>query len=145
MIIDHRTYKLFGKPIVQSLKVKAPFKFDFPVTDHACFLYMVQGDIKYQYSAERENLRAKHSLFLNCIHSSKTLSSDHRHDIMKIMVINFHPDILMKIYDREVPVILQQSGRVPSNQSLEHMNSNILIEKYIDGLLFYFQHPNHCK
>lgn len=142
MILDHKTYELFGKPIVQSLEVKAPFTFDFPVTDHACFLYMVQGDIKYQYSTEEANLPAKHSLFLNCIHSSKSLSSNHRQDIKKIMVINFHPDILMKIYDREVPAILQQQGRIPSNQSLEHLNSDILIEKYVDGLLFYFQHPN---
>lgn len=142
MILEHKTYELFGKPIVQSLKVKAPFAFDFPVTDHACFLYMVQGDLKYQYRVEQENLPAKHSLFLNCVHSSKTLSSDHVLDVKEIMVINFHPDILMKIYDREVPSILQQLSKSPSNQSLEHISSNILIEKYIDGLLFYFQHPN---
>lgn len=142
MILDHKTYELFGKPIVQSLEVKAPFKFDFPVTDHACFLYMVQGDIKYQYNAEHANLPAKHSLFLNCIHSSKSLHTDDTGEVKKIMVINFHPDILMKIYDREVPVILQQLVKAPSNQSLEHISNNLLIEKYIDGLLFYFQHPN---
>jgi AraC-like DNA-binding protein len=142
MILDHKAYELFGKPIVQTLTVKAPFAFDFPVTDHACFLYMVQGDIEYQHSAEQANLPVKHSLFLNCVHSSKTLKSNDTQDVTKIMVINFHPDILMKIYDREVPTVLQQLNKIPSNQSLEHINSNILIEKYIDGLLFYFQHPN---
>jgi len=142
MILDHKTYELFGKPILQSLEVKAPYTFTFPVTDHACFLYMVQGDIKYQYSTEQADLPAKHSLFLNCIHSSKTLSANDSEGTKKIMVVNFHPDILLKIYDRDVPAILHQPGKILSNQSIEHIHSNILIEKYIDGLLFYFQHPN---
>lgn len=141
MILDHKTYELFGKPILQRLKIKAPFTFDFPITDHACFLYMIDGDMEYQYSDRQAILPQKHSLFLNCIHSSKTISSLQPGETKEIMVINFHPDILKQIYSREVPVLLQNLNVPISNQSIEHINSDILIEKYIDGLLFYFQHP----
>ncbi|RZL28565.1 MAG: AraC family transcriptional regulator [Pedobacter sp.] len=141
MILDHKTYELFGKPILQRLKIKAPFSFDFPITDHACFLYMIDGDMKYKYSDRQAILPQKHSLFLNCIHSSKTISSLQPGETKEIMVINFHPDILKQIYSREVPVLLQNLNVPISNQSIEHINSDILIEKYIDGLLFYFQHP----
>lgn len=142
MILDHKTYELFGKPILQRLKIRAPFTFDFPITNHACFFYMIEGDIKYQYNDRQAILPQKHSLFLNCIHSSKTIGSLHPDETKDIMVINFHPDILKQIYAREVPAILQNLNVPISNQSIEHINSDILIEKYIDGLLFYFQHPN---
>lgn len=141
MILDHKTYELFGKPILQRLKIKAPFTFDFPITEHACFLYMIDGDIEYKYNDREAILPQKHSLFLNCIHSSKTISSLQPDETKEIMVINFHPDILKQIYAREVPVLLQNLNVPISNQSIEHINSDILIEKYVDGLLFYFQHP----
>ena len=141
MIIDHKKYDLFGKSIIQNIRIKAPFTFDFPITDNACFLYMLQGEMQYHRDEDRVNIPHKHALFLNCIQASKTISNLNRGDINEIMVVNFHPDILKRIYDREMPVILQATDRMVSNKSVEILNNNFLIEKYIEGLLFYFQHP----
>jgi len=141
MIVDHKSYELFGKAIVQNIKIKAPFSFDFPITDHACFLYMLKGDMQYHVNDYASNIPFKHSLFLNCVHASKTISNTSSGVVNEIMVVNFHPDILKKIYDREMPVILQSIDKVVSNKSTEVISNNFLIEKYVDGLLFYFQNP----
>ena len=141
MIIDYKKYELFGKTIVQRIKVKAPFSFDFPITDNACFLYILGGEIQYHFDGDQENVPNKHSLFLNCINASKKISNQSSGTENEIMVVNFHPDILKKIYDREMPVILQSLDQVVSNQSVELLSNNFLIEKYVEGLLFYFQNP----
>jgi len=141
MIIDHKKYDLFGKSMVQNIRIKAPFSFDFPITDNACFLYMLQGEMQYHRDEERVNIPHKHALFLNCIQASKTISNLNAGSVNEIMIVNFHPDILKRIYDREMPFILQASERMVSNKSVEVLNNNFLIEKYIEGLLFYFQHP----
>jgi len=141
MIIDHKKYDLFGKSMVQNIRIKAPFTFDFPITDNACFLYMLQGEMQYHSDEDLVRIPHKHALFLNCIQASKTISNLNADGVNEIMVINFHPDILKRIYDREMPVILRAPERVVSNKSAEVLNNNFLIEKYIEGLLFYFQHP----
>lgn len=141
MIIDHKKYDLFGKSMVQNIRIKAPFTFDFPITDNACFLYMLQGEMQYHRDEERVNIPHKHALFLNCVQASKTISNLNAGSVNEIMIVNFHPDILKRVYDREMPFILQASERMVSNKSVEVLNNNFLIEKYIEGLLFYFQHP----
>lgn len=141
MIIDHKKYDLFGKSMVQNIRIKAPFTFDFPITDNACFLYMLQGEMQYHRDEARVNIQHKHALFLNCIQASKTISNLNAGSVNEIMIVNFHPDILKRVYDREMPFILQASERMVSNKSVEVLNNNFLIEKYIEGLLFYFQHP----
>ena len=141
MIIDHKKYDLFGKSMLQNIRIKAPFTFDFPITDNACFLYMLQGEMQYHSDEDLVRIPHKHALFLNCIQASKTISNLNADGVNEIMVINFHPDILKRIYDREMPVILRAPERVVSNKSAEVLNNNFLIEKYIEGLLFYFQHP----
>lgn len=142
MIIDHKQYDLFGKPLVHKLVLKSPFKFDFPITDNACFLYMLEGEMQYRLDDEKINLPGKHSLFQNCINSDKQISNESPDHSNEIVIINFHPDILKKVYDRELPLLLTSRKNIVSNQSLEQIDNDFLIQKYIEGLLFYFENPS---
>lgn len=142
MIIDHKKYDLFGKTLVQKVVIKPPFQFTFPTSDNACFLYMLEGDIQYQVDDEQINIPCKHSLFLNCINSRKQISSSNSGVTNEIVIVNFHPDILKKIYDREIPLLLQAPKKLISNKSTEIINNDYLIHKYIEGLLFYFKNPS---
>lgn len=142
MIIDHKTYELFGKVLIQKLVLKPPFTFTIPVTDHACFLYVLEGDIQYRIDDEDEHLPNKHALFLNCINSEKQLATTKASSGNQLVVVNFHPEVLKKIYDRELPEILQAPVNVISNKSVETINNDFLIQKYIEGLLFYFENPS---
>ena len=58
------------------------------------------------------------------------------------MIVTFYPEILKKIYDRELPLLLQTPKNVVSNKSSEKINNDFLIQKYIEGLLFYFENPS---
>jgi AraC-like DNA-binding protein len=142
MIIDHKTYDLFGKTVIQKIVLKPPFKFTFPVSDNACFLYMLEGEMQYQIDDEQIDIPCKHSLFLNCINSGKQIGNSNSGNNNEIVIVNFHPDILKKIYDRELPLLLQPLKNTVSNKSSEIINNDFLIQKYIEGLLFYFNNPS---
>jgi AraC-like DNA-binding protein len=127
---------------MQKLVLKSPFKFAFPVTDNACFIYLLKGEMQYQVNDEQIDIPNRHSLFLNCINSGQEMSNSISSDNNEIVVVNFHPVVLKKIYERELPLLLQSPKNRVSNKSSEKINNDFLIQKYIEGLLFYFENPS---
>lgn len=142
MINDYKKHDLYGKTLLQKIALTPPFQFDFPVTEQACFLYVLKGDVEYQIDDERLNIPTNYSLLLNCIQSGKQLHHSHPKSNCEIVIVTFYPEILKKIYDRELPVLLQAPTNTISNQSSEKINNDFLIQKYIEGLLFYFENPS---
>ncbi|WP_343632744.1 AraC family transcriptional regulator [Fluviicola sp.] len=142
MLLEHHTHELFGKMLFQKVVVKPPFEFPFPVTDNACFLYMQQGNMQYSFDNEAKEFPAKHSLLLNCVTTDKQISNSETTDPVEIVIIHFHPSILKKIYDKELPELLLKPQNIISNQSIEQINNDFLIQKYIEGLMFYFENPS---
>ena len=142
MINDYKKHDLYGKTLLQKIALTPPFQFDFPVTEQACFLYVLKGDVEYQIDDERLNIPTNYSLLLNCIQSGKQLHHSHPKSNCEIVIVTFYPEILKKIYDRELPVLLHAPKNTISNQSSEKINNDFLIQKYIEGLLFYFENPS---
>ncbi|MBT2623710.1 AraC family transcriptional regulator [Chryseobacterium sp. ISL-6] len=142
MVTDYRKIDLFGKSFIQKIVLKAPFEFTFPVAEQACFLYMLEGEMQYQFDDDHVSIPTNYSLFLNCISSGKQIHNSNSNSNGELVIITFHPDILKKIYERELPLLLQQPRNAISNLSSEKINNDFLIQKYIEGLLFYFENPS---
>jgi len=142
MVNDYKKYELFGKPFMQRIELTAPFKFDFPVAEQACFLYVLEGEFQYQFNGEEINISTHYALFLNCINSGKQIHNSHPDRRCKIVIVTFYPDVLKRIYDRELPDLLQKPKNIISNKSNEKLNNEFLIQKYVEGLLFYFENPS---
>lgn len=140
MITDYKKIDLFGKTFIQKIDVKSPFEFTFPVAEQACFLYMLSGEMQYQFDDIHTDIPTRHSLLLNCISSGKQIQHSDSNTNGEIVIVTFHPDILKKIYERELPLLLQPGNKV-TNQSSGKINNDFLIHKYIEGLLFYFENP----
>lgn len=142
MLVDYKKIDLFGRSFIQKVVLKPPFEFAFPVAEQACFLYMLAGEMQYQFDDEQVNIPANYSLFLNCINSGNSIHNTNLNTNGELVIVTFHPDILKKIYEKELPQLLQQPGNTFSNQASEKINNDFLIQKYIEGLLFYFENPS---
>lgn len=142
MVVDYRKMELYGKSLIQKVILKSPFEFVFPVAEQACFLYMYQGRMQYEYDDEQVDIPTNYSLFLNCINSGKQIRNTSSGGNGEIVIVTFHPDILKKIYEKELPTLLQKPRNTVSNLSNEKINNNFLIQKYVEGLLFYFENPS---
>jgi AraC-like DNA-binding protein len=141
MVTEYKKIELFGKTFIQKVDLKPPFEFAFPVAEQACFLYMLKGEMKYQSKGDQFKIPVHHSLLLNCINSGKQIRNTHSDSDGEIVIVTFHPDILKKVYDREIPLIFKPDNQV-TNQSRKVINNDFLIQKYIEGLLFYFENPS---
>ena len=142
MIHDYKKHDLYGKTLIQKIELTPPFKFDFPVTEQACFLYVKGGEVDYKIDGEQINIPTNYSLLLNCINSGKQIHNSNSKSNCEIVIVTFYPEILKKIYDRELPLLLQKPGNILANKSSEKINNDFLIQKYIEGLLFYFENPS---
>lgn len=142
MVNDYKKYELFGKTLMQRIDLTAPFRYDFPVAEQACFIYVLKGELQYQVNQEEINIPADYSLFQNCISSGKRIQHSKQEKNCQIVIVTFYPDILKKIYDREFPTLLQKPKHLISNKSSEKINNDFLIKKYVEGLLFYFENPS---
>ncbi|WP_289057502.1 AraC family transcriptional regulator [uncultured Flavobacterium sp.] len=142
MVNDYKKHDLYGKTLIQKIELAPPFHFDFPVTEQACFLYVKGGDVEYQIDDQQINITANYSLLLNCINSGKQIHNSKSKNNCEIVIVTFYPEILKKIYDRDLPQLLQRPLNVISNKSSEKINNDFLIQKYIEGLLFYFENPS---
>lgn len=138
---NYKKIDLLGKPFLQKLVVKPPFAYDFPVEERACFLYVLQGEMQFQFEDDHTDIPVNHSLLLNCLNSGKRIRNTRDTGVGEVVIVTFHPEILKKIYERELPAIIQP-GKSISNQSHERINNDFLIHKYIEGLLFYFENPS---
>jgi len=141
MIQDYKKIDLFGKSLMQRIVVKPPFKYDFPVAEQACFLFVRQGAFAFHAHEAQVDIPANYALLLNCGHSGQQIQGTQSKDTCEVVIVTFHPEILKKIYDRELPMILQSPKGIVSNKSSEKINNDFLIRKYIEGLLFYFENP----
>ncbi|WBV57116.1 AraC family transcriptional regulator [Chryseobacterium daecheongense] len=142
MVNDYKKYDLFGKTLMQKIALTSPFNYDFPVTEQACFLYVLKGELQYKKDNDEINIPTHYSLLLNCITSGKQIYHAASEANCEVVIVTFYPDILKKIYDRELPLLLHPPGNIISNQSNEKINNEFLIQKYIEGLLFYFENPS---
>lgn len=142
MVNDYKKHDLYGKTLIQKIELTPPFKFDFPVTEQACFLYVKGGELDYQIDDEQINIATNYSLLLNCINSGKQMYNSNSTSNCEIVIVTFYPEILKKIYDRELPLLFQKNKNIISNKSSEKINNDFLIQKYIEGLLFYFENPS---
>ena len=138
---NYKKIDLLGKSFLQKLVVKPPFAFDFPVEERACFLYVLQGEMQFQFEDDQTDIPVNHSLLLNCLNSGKQIRNTRDTGAGEVVIVTFHPEILKKIYERELPAIIQP-GKSVSNQSHGKINNEFLIQKYIEGLLFYFENPS---
>lgn len=141
MLNDYKKYDLFGRTLLQKIDLKAPFHYDFPIAEQACFLYVLKGVFEYQRDDNRMSLAKDYALLLNCIQSGQQIQHCKTDDECQILIVTFNPDILKKVYDRELPYLLRKPRDVISNKSAEMLNNDILIKKYVEGLLFYFENP----
>ena len=141
MVNDHKKYELFGKTLIEKLALNTPFKITLPLENNACFLYMLEGDMHYKLDDEQVDFKAKDSVLLNCRNFENELCDTNSNQNNKLVIIHFHPDILKKIYDRGLPSLLQMPRNLVSNKSNEKIKNDFLIQKYIEGLLFYFENP----
>ncbi|AXT54485.1 helix-turn-helix transcriptional regulator [Aquimarina sp. MMG015] len=140
MVQDYKTIDLFGKLLFETIILKPPYKKPNLMPNEACFLYILKGEYDSISETERLKIEAQESLLMKCGNYTCNMRSSEVSDTYQALAVHFYPDILMKIYEDKLPDFLTQ--KLPLDIGMSKLNSDILIRKYIEGILFYFQNPD---
>lgn len=141
MITERKQYELFGYVIFEKVTIETPFKIPNPVPNEACFLYMLEGQIDYQVQQKSISVPTNEAVLLKCGSYFSQMKSNELSKNNQIVFVHFHPEILKKIYETDLPKIFQQPKLGSQDIDITPINTDFLIQKYIESLLFYFDNP----
>ena len=139
MIQDYKTIDLFGKLLFETIILKPPYKKPTLMPNEACFLYILQGEYNSISETQRVTIEAEESLLMKCGNYTCNMLPSGESDTYQALAVHFYPEILLKIYENKLPEFLTKKMHLDTGMS--KLKSDILIRKYIEGILFYFENP----
>jgi len=140
MIIEHKKYELFGKMVFEKAIIKPPFQKSDTMPEEACFFYIIDGIGEVVSAIEKLRIPTKESVVLKCGNYITRMLPSPVSSTFQTVVVHFHPEILKKVYENDLPRFLVNPG-IETNVGMSKVKSTILIAKYIESLLFYFENP----
>jgi AraC-like DNA-binding protein len=108
--------------------------------DEACFFYVMEGIGMTVSGIEKMRIPAKESVLLKCGNYITKMLPSPDSATFQTVTVHFHPEILKKIYENDLPKFLLHPGP-GTGSGISPVKSTILITKYIESLLFYFENP----
>jgi AraC-like DNA-binding protein len=110
--------------------------------NEACFLYMISGEQEINSTIEHWRLNSKEAVLMKCgIHFSEWLKSS-KSEKCEAIAIHLHPDVLKKIYEKELPAFINKSKSIKNDFSKNKIVNDELIYNYIASMQFYFNNPS---
>lgn len=140
MVLGHKQYELFGKLIFEKVVIQPPFQRVVVMPDQACFLYVIDGTGEAVSEVEKIRIPTSESVLMKCGNYITKILASPKSSNFQAIIVHFHPDILKRIYENDPPLFLKKKDNNYA-ASLSKIKETPLISKYIEGLLFYFEHP----
>ncbi len=108
--------------------------------NEACFVHIRQG--AYNSISEDEVLKSYQgqSVLMKCGSYLSQMVPDSETGMYEAVAVHFHPEVLRKIYEKETPSFLYKK-KVYTGNNMTVIHASAPIEKYIEDILFYFDHP----
>lgn len=141
MIIEHKTFDLYGKKVFVKAVIKPPLTMPNPMLDEACFLYIRKG-IGIAYS-ETDHITAyeNEGILMKCGSYLNKMLADSEDGTYEAMAVHLYPEVLSRIYDRELPAFLKNKIKSLPQKPGTKIVLDELFQKFFDSLLFYFANP----
>jgi AraC-like DNA-binding protein len=138
MIKQHQHFELFEKNIIERVVLTPPFRFPARMPNEACFYYAVNGDSHFKTPLGSITIQSEEALVLKCGNYLNEWIETNNASTCEIIAVHFYPEVLKKIYDKELPDFLSKVETI-SPIMLEKTKVDKLIKNYIASLQFYFE------
>lgn len=126
--------------LFETIILKPPFKKPVLMPNEACFLYIIKGQYNTLSETDRLQIEAEESILMKCGNYTCNMVPTKSSETYQALAVHFYPEILLKIYENKLPEFLKEKNN--SNIGMTKLNSDVLIHKYIEGILFYFENPD---
>lgn len=140
MILKYENYQLGAVSVFERVRFQAPFKPSVTYEQEACFIYSLSGNGMLFGGLERDRVEAGESILMKCGSFLNHWNSARDREYCEIIAIHVTPAILSEIYEGKVPRFLVGDQR-PNSRIFQKITQTAIIDEYIKGLVFYFDHP----
>lgn len=139
MILELKTFELYNRKFAEYIRVKGPYKWQAHLKDEACFIYWLNGENKLYTEHGPVVSRGQEAVLLRCGAYIDEIFCKETTEV-EAVIVHFYPDLIKRIFREEIPRTF--SEKTPTTPLLPvKLKQNILLDKYIDGLLFFFENP----
>lgn len=140
MIIDYKEIDLFGEPLMSWGVVKTPFRISNPMPNEACFAYILEGESIIHSENQDISAFKNEAVLMKCGQYFGKMLSDRDDGKYSAVTVHFSPQVLKKAYNNEIPDFLK-NPRKTFHSNMVKVGASVMLKKYIEGLLFYFENP----
>jgi AraC-like DNA-binding protein len=141
MILEHKTFELFGKQVFERAVLKTPSTVHNPMPDEACLLFVSEGSITSYAEGERVTARANEGILMKCGTFLGKVLNEKPEGTYEAMAVHFYPDVLKKVFDSGLPSFLQNHSSNDASSSLVKVEGDELYTRFFEGMVYYFAHP----
>lgn len=140
MIKGHQHFDLFDKLIFERVLLKPPMRAAGIMPHEACFIYAVNGNSEVMAQTQTVSLATEEGVLLKCGNFFNQWKDQHEDEVCEAIGIHFYPEVLRKIYDKELPEFLRKP-KADTLASIRKVKANTLLKNYMESLKFYFDNP----
>ncbi len=140
MIREHLQFNLYDKHIFERLVLDPPMKAPGIMPNEACFIYAVEGESRVYSTTMKEKLNTEEAVVMKCGNYFNDWLKTKSGDSCEAIAVHFYPDVLKKIYDKELPSFFR-AVRDVEPVCISKVKASKLLKTYIDGLQYYFKNP----
>jgi AraC-like DNA-binding protein len=137
MILKRKSIDYDGKPIIEKVILKPPFRIKELFSNHSCFIYTKGISQNIITSYTKDVISSNEAVVLSC--GSYLLdwiqTNKGNNESIEVFALHFYPNLIKKIYEKDTPVASISNGAIK-------INKNELIAQFIDSLEFYFNNPD---
>ena len=141
MINQHQQFNLFDKRIFERAVITPPMRLPAHMPNEACFYYVTSGKADVIAATETLRLKAEEAVVLKCGNYLSEWFADKELNTCEIFAVHFYPEVLKKIYDKELPDFLNEVNQIKP-VILQKTQVDELLKTYISSLMFYFDNTS---
>jgi len=141
MVVEHKTYDLYGKVLFEKAIIVPPFRRPTIMSNDACFLHIIEGENNTFTATGKVHIRTKESVLIKCGNYMSQMigTGTSRYEAV---AVHFYPEVLKKVYEKDIPEFLRHPNTYRGKEVVARVPDNILLQKYIESILFYFENPS---
>ncbi|KAA3636030.1 MAG: AraC family transcriptional regulator [Bacteroidetes bacterium] len=141
MIVEHKTFDLFEKMAFEKAVLVPPVTMPAFMHNEACFFYVLDGKQKSIGATESADLKKNEGVLLKCGNFYSQFYEAGDNGQVEAVAVHFYPEVLKKVYDTGLPQFLKAPKSELPKTSMAVIKGDVMIQKYIESLLFYFENP----
>ena len=138
MVKHHQTITLYGKLLFERIEITQPHSKPNLIPKEGCLLFLMEGAHNVYSETSHIHLKAREAVLMRCGNYIMKMRPNPDSGNFHAVAIHFHRDIIEKVYENDLPAFLLNGT---SQTRMANLGTDILLKKYFEGLLYYFEEP----